>query len=98
MLNYGFLRGNTVTTIAIIFSIGAFIIACLAFYVSDKKHQAQKQPKPKQVKRKSKTTFAISPKFIAEAKSEREHRKKQREKYGMFDKNGNLKPEYKDKL
>ena len=76
--------------IAIIFSIGAFIMACLAFFISDKNkgQKHQELPKQKMKQKPSKTNFAISPKFIKEAKSERQHRKKQREKYGIFDENG----------
>ena len=68
------------TTIAIIFAIGAFIIACIALFKPNEKKPKKRKP--------NKTTFRISPKFVKEAKSEREHRKKQREKYGIFDENG----------
>lgn len=78
------------STIAMIFSIGAFILACIALFKPE-------QTKPKIKKRKSNTDFKINPKFIKEAKSERKHRKKQREKYGIIDENGKIKPEFKEK-
>lgn len=71
-------------TIAIIFSIGAFIIALICLFKITQQQKAKKTNH-----KKSERLFGIKPEFIEEAKSEREHRLKQRKKYGIFDENGN---------
>lgn len=68
-------------TITLIFSIGAFLISLICLYAVVKKPKTQS----KKPKKSTKKLFGIRPEFIKEAKSEREHRLKQRRKYGIFD-------------
>lgn len=76
--------------IAMMFSIGAFVIAliCLHKISINQKPRKHKIPKPKKT-RHSDVPFGIRPEFIEEAKKERAHRMAQRKKYGIFDENGN---------
>lgn len=69
-------------TITMIFSIGAFIISLICYYEITKKKRPRKQ---------SNDLNIIHTEFKKEAQSERQHRMKQREKYGILDKDGKFK-------
>lgn len=77
--------------LALIFSIGAFLIALICLYAVIKKQETPKiQPtKPKKPKRSNEPILRIRPEFIKEVESEKRHRREQRRKYGIFDDDGN---------
>lgn len=79
--------------LALIFSIGAFVIALLCLYAVIKKPKSSNDNvKPIKFKiRKSEPILKIRPEFLKEVESEKTHRQRQRRKYGILDDEGKFK-------
>lgn len=69
--------------------IGAILGLCIGIFAKKLAKSLKQQKRKKPSKKRQNEPFGIRSEFIKEAKSEREHRMRQRKKYGIFDKHGN---------